>query len=271
MLKMDKIFRCGEEFSGFKKYKVLVLFGLKFKKSVKAEMINGMNNKVYINTEEGQKLLSEKQIKKSNVDISVLGSNNLVELDESVLKNSKYLNLSINGNGNKVHIDYVKSILGSIEVSGNNHVIEIEKSNDMYLNIVEGSTCDHEGCYLKIGENCSCLGLSVFLYQNNTAVVVGKDCLFAQEVIMQSSDGHKIINNETGELLNQKPYKIEIGDHVWVGRRASILKNAKISSNSIVGYNAVVTGDFKQENVVIAGNPAKVVKQGINWDVDTVF
>jgi maltose O-acetyltransferase len=53
---------------------------------------------------------------------------------------------------------------------------------------------------------------------------------------------------------------ITIGDDVWVGANATILKGARIGSGSIVAANAVVTAGDWPARSVLAGNPAKVVK-----------
>ncbi len=59
---------------------------------------------------------------------------------------------------------------------------------------------------------------------------------------------------------------IEIGRHVWIGRDVKVGKNVRIADNSIVGWGSIVTRRFDEPNVIIAGNPAKVIKRGINWD-----
>ena len=59
---------------------------------------------------------------------------------------------------------------------------------------------------------------------------------------------------------------IEIGKHVWIGKDSKIGKNVKIADNSIVGWGSIVTKEFNEPNVIIAGIPAKIVKRGINWD-----
>jgi acetyltransferase-like isoleucine patch superfamily enzyme len=46
---------------------------------------------------------------------------------------------------------------------------------------------------------------------------------------------------------------------VWIGSRVTILPGTEIGRNSIVGAGAVVKGVFP-ENVIIAGNPGKVIK-----------
>ena len=52
---------------------------------------------------------------------------------------------------------------------------------------------------------------------------------------------------------------VTLGENVWVGLRAIIGKGVTIGDNSIVGAGAVVIGDVPK-NVIVAGNPAKIVK-----------
>ena len=49
-----------------------------------------------------------------------------------------------------------------------------------------------------------------------------------------------------------------IGDNVFIGADAIVLPNVKIGSDVIVGAGAVVTKDVP-DNVVVAGNPAKII------------
>ncbi|MBK8992745.1 MAG: acyltransferase [Gammaproteobacteria bacterium] len=59
---------------------------------------------------------------------------------------------------------------------------------------------------------------------------------------------------------NAEPAPIRIGNNVWIGDRATVLKGVTIGDNSIVGAGAVVARDVPA-NVVVAGNPARVVKE----------
>ena len=51
-----------------------------------------------------------------------------------------------------------------------------------------------------------------------------------------------------------------IGDNVFIGQNVTILKGVKIGDNVVIGNGAVVTKSFP-DNVIIAGNPAKIIKK----------
>lgn len=68
--------------------------------------------------------------------------------------------------------------------------------------------------------------------------------------------------------ITGKNNSIHIGNHVWVGAYASIMKNVYIADDCIVGWGSVVSGKFDTSNCVLAGNPAKLVRQGITWEAN---
>ena len=65
--------------------------------------------------------------------------------------------------------------------------------------------------------------------------------------------------------MTNKPRDIRLGEHVWIGQNATILKGVSIGNNSIVAFGTVVTKDVPA-NAIVAGVPSKVVKTGITWD-----
>lgn len=61
-----------------------------------------------------------------------------------------------------------------------------------------------------------------------------------------------------------------MGDHVWIGQGALLLKGTSIGSGSVIGGGAVVSGKAIPSNTVAAGNPAKVIKKGVFFSKECV-
>jgi len=101
----------------------------------------------------------------------------------------------------------------------------------------------------------SSLALSISCYiQANNKVFLGKNILIGPGIKIISSN-HNSLNRE---FIKTTP--IYIGDNVWIGANAIILPGVKIGSNNIIGAGSVVTKSFTQEHIIIAGNPAKIIK-----------
>lgn len=97
-------------------------------------------------------------------------------------------------------------------------------------------------------------------------VDIGRDCLFSYDVVIRNHDTHHIFDKETGKRINY-PGNVRVGDHVWLGYGATLLGNASIGDNSVVGTMAVTSGSFPKE-VVLAGSPARIVREGVLWSKD---
>ena len=61
-----------------------------------------------------------------------------------------------------------------------------------------------------------------------------------------------------------------IGEHVWIGCRVTILKNSSIPNGSVVASSSVITKQFTEPYILLAGNPAFVKKHNIEWLHDIV-
>ena len=121
---------------------------------------------------------------------------------------------------------------------------------------------DHEGIIsfgnnFKANQNFTCF--------SNTKILLGNNILIGWNVNIRDSDGHNILNINNNEILNPNK-SIEIGNHVWIGSHVDILKGASINDNSIIGFKSLVTKKYTEKNVIIAGNPAKIIKTNINWE-----
>lgn len=97
----------------------------------------------------------------------------------------------------------------------------------------------------------------------NEKVEIGDDTSISWDCFIADSDGHPIsperrLRHEGIDSSEIKP--VYIGKNVWIGAGSRILKGVTVGDNSIVATNSVVTKNVPP-NTIIAGNPAKVVKE----------
>ncbi len=71
------------------------------------------------------------------------------------------------------------------------------------------------------------------------------------------SANHDFVNNS---LATDAP-PVEIGRYCWMGMGAIILPGVRLGDFTIVGAGSVVTKSFPEGYCVVAGNPARVIKE----------
>lgn len=120
-------------------------------------------------------------------------------------------------------------------------------------------------CEVSVGNENHVSTVAIMLIRNK--LKIGSNCTFAGGIRIWG-DGHAILDNSTGQVLNEPKGCITIGNHVWIGENVAITKNAGIPDDSIVGIQSVVSKKFTENHVVIAGNPAAIVKHGVSWDIN---
>lgn len=116
---------------------------------------------------------------------------------------------------------------------------------------------------LEFGDNFVITAESSIVCQKK--ITFGNDCLLSWEILIMDTDFHKIKSLD-GNILNPSS-EIFIGNHVWIGCKSLILKGSVISDNNIIGANSLVSSKLLQSNSVYAGNPVRIVKQDISWEL----
>jgi acetyltransferase-like isoleucine patch superfamily enzyme len=90
-------------------------------------------------------------------------------------------------------------------------------------------------------------------FQALNGIELGQNFLFAPGVKLISSN-----HGMDDRHIIEKAEPIRIGNNVWLGANVVILPGVQLGNNIVVGAGSVVTKSFP-DNVVIAGNPAKVL------------
>ncbi|CAA9203656.1 Polysialic acid O-acetyltransferase [Flavobacterium bizetiae] len=84
-----------------------------------------------------------------------------------------------------------------------------------------------------------------------------------------TGDSHSIIDLNSETRINYAS-NVKIGSHVWIGLDSLILKGVEIGKDSIVGSKSILTKKYGS-NVIIAGSPAKIIKENITWDRERTY
>lgn len=126
------------------------------------------------------------------------------------------------------------------------HGFKISISKEAYL------TLGNEFCLTAESQICS-----------KKNICIGDNVLISWQCLIMDTDWHKIYANN--QYVNEDN-NIKIGNKVWIGCRATILKGVNIPEECVIAANSHVVHSFQNRNVIIGGNPAKIIKQNITWE-----
>jgi acetyltransferase-like isoleucine patch superfamily enzyme len=109
----------------------------------------------------------------------------------------------------------------------------------------------HIGAKTVMGQECT---ISSFQH-----VSIGRECIVADRVMLIDFD-HGVVEVDR-PVREQGIYKrdVRVGNNVWMGYGASVLRGVTVGDNAIVGTSTVVTKDVP-DNAVVAGVPAQVLR-----------
>ncbi|HEV2858961.1 MAG TPA: acyltransferase [Solirubrobacterales bacterium] len=139
--------------------------------------------------------------------------------------------------------------------------IEIGKGATLHLG--RWSWIGH-GSKIRVHEGEARIGAKSVLGQECTIsafqhVSIGRECIIADRVMLIDFD-HGVVEVER-PIRAQGIYKrdVEVGNNVWIGYGACILRGVSVGDNAVIGTNAVVAKDVPA-NAIVGGVPARIIR-----------
>lgn len=129
---------------------------------------------------------------------------------------------------------------------------------------VNGCFSVYSGSSIAVNEGASLILGNGYINQNSKIrcrqkIVIGDGTIISEDVHIRDSDTHTILNSN-----HVKTQPVYIGRHVWIGAGSIILKGVTIGDGSVIAAGSVVTKDVPS-NCLAGGNPAKIIKEYIEW------
>ena len=125
----------------------------------------------------------------------------------------------------------------------------------------------YEGVGVRVTEGAK-LSIGDHTYINRSAsidctqeITIGDYCAISDNVQILDSDFHTITHEGK---TSEKSKPIHIGNHVWIGRSAIILKGVTIGDGAIIGAGSIVTKSIPPRCLAV-GNPVRVIKEEVEW------
>ncbi|HEY5524522.1 MAG TPA: hypothetical protein VIK26_04190 [Clostridium sp.] len=178
------------------------------------------------------------------------------------------INGKININSNNITTGMVRLGFGGIGI------FDQKRSRSIWQvsgNVIFNGTCNiGHGSKIVVNENGTVVFGNNFNISAETSILChkrisfGNDCVISWDNLIMDTDFHKIMD-ESGRIIN-KDKEIAIGNKVWIGCRCAILKGTSISDNCVIAANSTIAREYLEQNQIIGGNPAHMLKSNITWE-----
>lgn len=197
----------------------------------------------------------------NSVRKQVKGRNNRIVSNNALLHHCVF---DVQGHDNHVFIGCGAVLRNVIfRIRGNGHRIHL--GSEVMVARAAVFWMEGECGTLEIGDLTTIEEAHLAVTENGRSIKLGHDCMLAYGIEVRTGDSHSVLDAATARRINP-PADVVIGDHVWIAAHVLILKGCSIGKHSIIGTGAVVTKADGLQGVIYAGNPARIIKNGITWD-----
>ncbi len=120
------------------------------------------------------------------------------------------------------------------------------------------------GSKLRAHEGVVSIGAKTVLGQECTVsafqhVSIGRECVIADRVMLIDFEHGTVEVDRPVRLQGIYKRDVRVGNNVWIGYGACILRGVTVGDNAVIGTNAVVTRDVPA-NAVVGGVPARLIR-----------
>jgi acetyltransferase-like isoleucine patch superfamily enzyme len=141
--------------------------------------------------------------------------------------------------------------------------VKLEIGPDAVLRLGRWSWLGH-GTKIRVHEGFCEIGAKTVLGQECTIsafqhVSIGRECVIADRVMLIDFDHGMVEVDRPIRLQGIYKRDVRVGNNVWIGYGACILRGVTVGDNAVIGTNAVVTRDVPA-NAVVVGVPARVLR-----------
>lgn len=162
--------------------------------------------------------------------------------------------------GGRLHLGDAVTYVGYV-ARGMPSLIELQPGATL---LVDGEVLLGAGVQILVGPGAKVTIGGGTHFDGDTRVIsaaeltVGPNCAIAWEVLIMDTDFHRV-DGRSGDAPTT------IGEHVWIGAGAKILKGVTVGDGAIIAAGAIVTRDVPA-GTLVAGNPARVVREQVSWE-----
>lgn len=161
---------------------------------------------------------------KSSVSLNLIGENNTIIIGKRP-PGSARIYISMAADNSTIHIGENVGVVRNLSIiAGQMHPKFGKISNT----------------HIRIGKDTGIEDCSIITYNSNATVEIGERCMFSWGVTIFHTDAHPVFDKDSGRIIN-KVGRLKIGNHVWIGANATVLKNVHIPDDCIIGWGSVVT------------------------------
>ena len=113
----------------------------------------------------------------------------------------------------------------------------------------------NQGSTLTLGHGFINDGVTIDCF---SGIRIGNGVAISKNVVIRDSDTHQVCGS------GPKTAPIAIGNHVWIGMGAMVLKGVTIGDGAVIAAGSVVTRDVPPATLA-GGVPARILRAGIDW------